>query len=113
VLHPDTSCGFLDLIMKKMSQGNRERMEGMNNRWIEDFEQSRRNTDDSRFLDDAWLAREESTDKKGLNAIAPPLSLLSGNEVQGWFAKYPALYAIPALAIGTLAFLLIAGLLTS
>ena len=84
----------------------------MSNRWIEDFEQSRRQTDDNRFLDDDWLAREESMKKKGWNAVVPPRSLLSGNEVQGWFARYPALYAIPALAIGTLAFLLIVGLMT-
>jgi hypothetical protein len=83
----------------------------LSNRWIEDFEQSRRETDDGRFLDDAWLAREGST-KKSWEADVPPRVLLPGNEIRGWFVKYPVLYVIPALAIGTLAFLLIVGLMT-
>ncbi len=65
-----------------------------------------------RFLDDVWLDRDESAKKgKGWNSAVPPRSLVSGDRLQGLFARYPMLYAIPALAIGTLAFLLVVGLM--
>jgi len=84
----------------------------MGNRWIEDFEQGRKKTDDSRFLDDVWLVRNESAEKgKGWNPAVPPRALVSGDRLQGLFARYPMLYAIPALAIGTLAFLLVVRLM--
>ena len=84
----------------------------MGDRWIEDFEQERKQTDDSRFMDDVWLVREKSAEKGGdWNSAVPPLLLVSRNHLQGLFARYPMLYAIPALAIGTLAFLLVVGLM--
>ncbi|MCJ7825231.1 MAG: hypothetical protein MUP44_10050 [Anaerolineales bacterium] len=84
----------------------------MGDRWIEDFEQGRKQTDDSRFLDEVWLDRDESAKKgKDWNSAVPPRSLVSRDRLQGLFARYPMLYAIPALAIGTLAFLLVVGLM--
>lgn len=84
----------------------------MGDRWIEDFEQERKQTDDSRFMDDVWLVREKSAEKgEDWNSAVPPCLLVSRNHLQGLFARYPMLYAIPALAIGTLAFLLVVGLM--
>ncbi len=84
----------------------------MGDRWIEDFEQGKKQTDDSRFMDDAWLVRDKSAEKgKDWNSAVPPRLLVSRNHLQGLFARYPMLYAIPALAIGTLAFLLVVGLM--
>jgi len=81
-------------------------------RWIEDFEYSKRQTDNRHFLDDSWLLRDGSAEKeKGWNSVVPPRSLVSGDQWQGLFARYPMLYAVPALAIGTLAFLLVVGLM--
>jgi hypothetical protein len=82
----------------------------LSSRWIEDFEQSLKQTDDSRFLDEAWISKGVSR-SKGWNALVPPRSLLSGSEIQGWFVRYPALCVVPALVIGTLAFLLVVGLM--
>jgi hypothetical protein len=56
---------LLRLVANRLEEEKREVVISMGDRWIEDFEQERKQTDDSRFMDDVWLVREKSAEKGG------------------------------------------------
>jgi len=84
----------------------------VDDRWIEAVTDGRRQTEESCFYDEAWLDRDWSAKSlEGSCPSVPPRLRLSGSELRGLFARYPALYALPALALGTCAFVLVVHLL--
>jgi len=83
-------------------------MSKSDDRWIEAMEQSRRQTDDRWIFDRSWIDRDLSRGEQGeLRGEVPPRFNLTFGGMSGLFQRYPALYILPALAFGAIAFLLV------
>ena len=76
--------------------------------WIEAMEQSLKQTDDRWIYDRSWIDMDLSRgDQAELGAEVPHRFNPTLGGLTGLFQNYPALYIVPALFFGAIAFLLV------